>query len=166
VIGFPKHHDAVEPHSFMVTCSDTRIGIFTDIGATCEHLIRHFSQCHAAFLEANYDDDMLEQGRYPFYLKKRIRGGKGHLSNKQALELFINHKPAYMSHVLLAHLSKDNNDPHLAQQLFTQHAGQTHVSVASRYEESKVYCINPTPVVIEANTSLDYITGQFQFALN
>ncbi|TSD66495.1 MBL fold metallo-hydrolase [Inquilinus sp. KBS0705] len=166
VIGFPKHHDAVEPHSFMVTCGSTRIGVFTDIGATCEHLIRHFAQCHAAFLEANYDEEMMENGRYPFYLKRRIRGGKGHLSNKQALELFINHKPAYMSHVLLSHLSRDNNNPQLAQQLFEQHANGTHISVASRDVESAVYCINPAPVVIAPNTSLDQLTGQFQFALS
>jgi phosphoribosyl 1,2-cyclic phosphodiesterase len=49
VTAFPKHHDAVEPHSFMITDGDVRIGVFTDIGAPCEHLIRHFAQCHAAF---------------------------------------------------------------------------------------------------------------------
>ena len=166
VTAFPKHHDAVEPHSFMIADGDIRIGVFTDIGATCEHLIRHFAQCHAAFLEANYDEEMLEQGRYPFYLKRRIRGGKGHLSNKQALELFITHKPAFMSHVLLAHLSKDNNCPELAQQLFAQHAGETHVSVASRYEESPVYCINPVPSAVDTSIVLNQITGQFQFALS
>jgi phosphoribosyl 1,2-cyclic phosphodiesterase len=166
VTAFPKHHDAVEPHSFMIADGDTRIGVFTDIGATCEHLIRHFAQCHAAFLEANYDEEMLEQGRYPFYLKRRIRGGKGHLSNRQALELFITHKPDYMSHVLLAHLSKDNNCPELAQQLFAQHAGETHVSVASRYEESPVYCINPAPTVVDSSIVINQITGQFQFALS
>lgn len=166
VIAFPKLHDAAEPHSFIVSNGDIRIGVFTDIGAPCEHLIRHFAQCHAAFLEANYDDDMLEQGRYPFYLKRRIRGGKGHLSNKQALEMFITHKPDYMSHVLLAHLSKDNNDPILAQQLFAQHAGDTHVSVASRYQESAVYCIDPSPVVTGEANVMDQLTGQFQFVLS
>jgi len=166
ITAFPKHHDAVEPHSFMISNGDTRIGVFTDIGATCEHLIRHFSQCHAAFLEANYDEEMLEQGRYPYYLKRRIRGGKGHLSNTQALELFINHKPEYMSHVLLAHLSKDNNNPDLAQQLFAQHAGNTNVIVASRYGESEVYCIDPDPVVLKEVIPVNQITGQFQFVLS
>jgi phosphoribosyl 1,2-cyclic phosphodiesterase len=166
ITAFPKHHDAVEPHSFMISNGDTRIGVFTDIGATCEHLIRHFSQCHAAFLEANYDEEMLEQGRYPYYLKRRIRGGKGHLSNRQALELFIDHKPEYMSHVLLAHLSKDNNNPDLAQQLFAQHAGDTNVIVASRYGESEVYCIDPDPVVLKEVIPVNQITGQFQFVLS
>jgi hypothetical protein len=55
------------------------------------------------------------------------------LSNKQALDMFIEHKPSYMSHVLLAHLSKDNNCPDLALKMFAEHAGDTHVTVASRY---------------------------------
>ncbi|TWR30988.1 MBL fold metallo-hydrolase [Mucilaginibacter pallidiroseus] len=165
ITAFPKHHDAAEPTSFMIADGDTRIGVFTDIGATCEHLIKHFNQCHAVFLEANYDEQMLEQGRYPYYLKRRIRGGKGHLSNKQALDLFINHKPNYMSHVLLAHLSKDNNDPQLAQQLFAQHAGNTHVSVASRYVESEVYCINPGSSIAK-EVLPNFITGQLQFVLS
>jgi phosphoribosyl 1,2-cyclic phosphodiesterase len=166
ITAFPKHHDAVEPHSFMITDGDVRIGVFTDIGAPCEHLIRHFAQCHAAFLEANYDEEMLAAGRYPFYLKRRITGGKGHLSNRQALQLFIDHKPHYMSHLLLAHLSKDNNDPELALQLFLQHAGTTHVSVASRYTESEVYCIDPLGAVAASGIALIQITGQFQFALS
>jgi phosphoribosyl 1,2-cyclic phosphodiesterase len=149
VTAFPKFHDAAEPHSFIVACNEIKIGVFTDIGAPCEHLIKHFQQCHAAFLEANYDEQMLEQGRYPYYLKKRIRGGHGHLSNTQALELFKTHKPAYMSHLLLSHLSKDNNNPELVLNLFNQHAGDTKIIVASRHEESEVYYISQTipPVV-------------------
>lgn len=165
VMPFPKHHDAVEPHSFMISNGDTRIGVFTDIGAPCEHLIRHLAQCHAIFLEANYDEEMMEQGRYPFFLKRRIRGGKGHLSNKQALDMFIEHKPDYMSHVLLAHLSKDNNCPDLALKMFTEYAGNTHVCVASRNEESPVFVIDPLPRTPGESNLLNQITGQFQFAI-
>ncbi len=141
VMPFPKFHDASEPHSFMVSCGTVNIGVFTDIGSPCTHVVNHFRQCHAAFLEANYDEEMLEKGRYPFYLKKRISGGTGHLSNSQALDLFTTHRPAFMSHLLLSHLSKENNSPELVQTLFSAHAGQTHVVVASRYEESAVYAV-------------------------
>lgn len=141
VTAFPKFHDAAEPHSFLLSCNDIRIGVFTDIGAPCEHLVRHFQQCHAAFLETNYDEQMLERGHYPRYLKNRIRGGKGHLSNRQALELFKAHKPEFMSHLLLSHLSKDNNDPDMVQELFRQHAGQTEIIVASRFNETAVFQI-------------------------
>jgi phosphoribosyl 1,2-cyclic phosphodiesterase len=140
--AFPKFHDAKDPHSFVVSGNGINIGVFTDIGAPCKHVIEHFKQCHAAFLEANYDEDMLQNGRYPPHLKQRISGNEGHLSNKQALELFIAHRPAYMSHVLLSHLSKENNIPELAHELFSRHAGSTNVVVASRYKETDVYHIN------------------------
>lgn len=141
VTAFTKQHDASDPHSFIVSCQGITAGVFTDIGRVCDNLIHHFQQCHAVFLESNYDEDMLENGRYPVHLKNRIRGGQGHLSNRQALELFIQYKPPFMSHVLLSHLSKENNEPHLAAGLFEKHAGQTKVIVASRYAATAVYAI-------------------------
>jgi phosphoribosyl 1,2-cyclic phosphodiesterase len=139
---FPKVHDAAEPHSFMVSCGKIKVGVFTDLGVVCEQLSLHFKQCDAAFLEANYDEDMLNNGRYPYYLKKRISGGMGHLSNKQALELFISHRPASLSHLLLSHLSKDNNHPELVERLFNEHAQDTMIVVASREMETPVFIID------------------------
>ncbi|ARS34537.1 MBL fold metallo-hydrolase [Pontibacter actiniarum] len=141
VTAFVKRHDAADPHSFVVGYKGINVGVFTDIGAPCDNLIHHFQQCHAAFLEANYDEDLLERGRYPYYLKNRIRGGRGHLSNRQALALFAGYKPAFMSHLLLAHLSKDNNCPNLVRELFTAHADGTEITVASRFEETPVFRI-------------------------
>lgn len=141
VVPFSKFHDAADPYSFVVSGNGVNIGVFTDLGHCCENVVRNFKHCHAIFLEANYDEKMLDQGMYPYHLKKRIKGGRGHLSNAQALELFKLHKPAYMSHVLLSHLSKDNNCPILVKDLFTQHAGNTEVIVASRYNETEVFHI-------------------------
>jgi phosphoribosyl 1,2-cyclic phosphodiesterase len=141
VTAFPKFHDAAEPHSFIVSCNGVKVGVFTDIGAPCQHLIKNFKQCHAAFLEANYDENMLQGGSYPYHLKRRISGGRGHLSNTQALELFKTHKPLFMSHLLLSHLSKDNNCPVLARDMFLPHAGGTEIIVASRHEETPVYTV-------------------------
>lgn len=138
---FPKVHDAAEPHSFMVSCGEIKVGVFTDLGVVCEQLSLHFQQCDAAFLEANYDEEMLQNGSYPYYLKQRISGGEGHLSNKQALELFTNFRPAKLSHLLLAHLSKDNNNPELVEALFNEHAQETMIIVASRLMETPVFTI-------------------------
>lgn len=146
ITGFPKLHDACDPHSFIVSDHEVTIGVFTDIGAPCSHVTKHFQQCHAAFLESNYDEHMLETGRYPYHLKNRIRGGQGHLSNLQAMRLFIDHRPAFMSHLFLAHLSRDNNSPELARNMFTSVAGRTKVVVASRYHETEVYHIIPQDV--------------------
>jgi phosphoribosyl 1,2-cyclic phosphodiesterase len=156
VTAFPKQHDAIEPHSFVVEYAGVTIGVFTDIGIPCDNLARHFQKCHAAFLEANYDTSMLELGRYPIHLKNRIRGGQGHLSNGQALQFFREYKPAHMSHLLLSHLSQDNNSPELVKELFEAHANGVQVIIASRYQPSKVFLIeNPLapkyeePVVVE-----------------
>ncbi len=147
VTAFPKLHDAADPHSFVVDHEALRIGVFTDIGSPCKHVEDHFATCHAAFLETNYDEDMLAKGRYPFHLKKRISGTHGHLSNKQALDLFLAHRPSFMTHLLLSHLSQDNNRPEVAEELFRPHAGEVHVAVASRHNESPVYKITGQPWV-------------------
>jgi phosphoribosyl 1,2-cyclic phosphodiesterase len=142
ITAFAKTHDASDPYSFTIASPSVRIGVFTDLGMVCDNLIRHFSQCHAAFLEANYDEQLHENGRYPWPLKNRIRGGQGHLSNRQAFELFAEYRPAFMSHLLLAHLSQDNNRPELVQTLFEQQAQGTAVIIASRYNESEIYAVD------------------------
>ncbi len=154
VIPFFKSHDAADPYSFTVEFEDVRVGVFTDIGTVCEKLTSHFKKCHAAFLEANYDDEMLEKGPYPFYLKKRISSNHGHLSNAQALQLFLEHKSEFLSHVFLAHLSKENNSPELVQNLFEENAGEVNVMVANRYEESPVFHIGKNGVKMVADTKV------------
>ena len=155
ITAFPKLHDASEPHSFIVRCREITVGVFTDIGFPCENLIRYFKQCNAAFLEANYDDGMLDSGRYPFFLKQRIRGGNGHLSNRQALELFTTSRHSNMSHLFLSHLSKDNNCPHLLLELFRKSAGETQIVIAPRDRETEVYCIRPAENQDRISLALD-----------
>jgi phosphoribosyl 1,2-cyclic phosphodiesterase len=139
---FPKLHDASEPHSFTVSTNGVTVGVFTDIGMPCNHVTYHLNQCQAAFLEANYDEQMLENGRYPVFLKKRIRGMEGHLSNDQALDLFTTHRSPGMKLLVLSHLSAENNRPHLVHELFSRHANGTKIVVASRFEETEVFCIS------------------------
>jgi phosphoribosyl 1,2-cyclic phosphodiesterase len=147
ITAFPKRHDACDPYSFIIECNKTKVGVFTDIGAPCTNLTAHFKQCHAAFLETNYDEEMLDNGNYPYHLKKRIRGGMGHLSNKQALDVFTMHRPSFMTHIFLSHLSKNNNCPKLVEQLFNKYANGVKVIVASRYEETEVYAISDTTTI-------------------
>jgi phosphoribosyl 1,2-cyclic phosphodiesterase len=142
VTPFPKTHDASDPCSFVVSSPTVRIGVFTDLGVVCEQLIHHFCQCHAAFLETNYDEQLLDNGRYPHFLKNRIRGGFGHLSNRQALDLFVRHRPAFMSHLFPSHLSRDNNRPELVQALFDKEARGTKIVIASRDHETELYAID------------------------
>jgi len=142
ITPFSKQHDAVDPYSFVVSCDGARVGVFTDIGAPCAQVTYHFGRCDAVFLEANYDEEMLEQGSYPFHLKRRIRSSHGHLSNHQALQLFMQHRSAHLSHLFLSHLSQNNNCPQKAGDLFRNHCGPVQIVVASRHEESGVYAIH------------------------
>ena len=145
--AFQKRHDAADPYSFTIEGAGVKVGVLTDIGSVCEQVIQNFKQCHAVFLEANYDDVMLDEGNYPYYLKTRIRSEKGHLSNSQALDLFRNHRSESLHHVILSHLSKDNNCPIVVKDLFEKHAAQTKVTVASRFHETEVFNITANGVV-------------------
>lgn len=160
--AFTKKHDACDPHSFMVYNEENIcIGIFTDIGKACEQVVDHFKQCNAVFLESNYDEAMLASGNYPLFLKRRISGGNGHLSNNAALDLFCRHRSDKLSHLILSHLSKNNNHPGVVERIFTQHAGNTKIIVASRYAETAVFHIvsdkaegislQPAPRVVQLN---------------
>lgn len=141
VVPVAAVHDAIEPHNFLVRDAETCIGVFTDIGNATPEFIRHFRQCHAAFLESNYDVKMLEDGTYASALKQRIRGGKGHLSNLEALQVFLEHRPSFMTHLFLAHLSWNNNEPGIVRDLFSRVAGHTEIIIASRHRETPVYQI-------------------------
>ena len=146
ITAFYKNHDACDPTSFIVSSDTVKVGIFTDIGRVCKNLVTHFKQCHAAFLEANYDEDMLMNGHYPYYLKKRITGGNGHLSNMEALKLCLDHRPKFMSHLFLSHLSKENNCPDLVKTLFQKNFRNMEIVIASRYEATEVYNIVPSAI--------------------
>src|SRR4030095_6600139 len=137
ITPFIKSHDANDPHSFIVSNNREHVGVITDIGYACKHVIKHFKLCDAVFLESNYCEQMLENGSYPLHLKKRISSRKGHLSNDQALELFLKHKPENLQLLILSHLSQNNNHPEIVNKLFTQHAGGVKVVVASRHKETE-----------------------------
>lgn len=149
ITPFKKFHDACDPHSFIISDGAVTIGVFTDIGVACPQVIRYFRQCHAVFLESNYCPDMLRTGSYPPHLKKRISCDTGHLSNIQALELFTRYKTKRLNHLILSHLSQNNNRMELVSQLFSEQAGEVTITVASRYRETPVFCIDGANEEIE-----------------
>ena len=145
IMPFIKSHDANDPHSFIVSNNSVQVGVITDIGYACKHVIKHFKLCDAVFLESNYCEQMLENGSYPLHLKRRISSKKGHLSNDQALELFLKHKPESLQLLILSHLSQNNNHPDIVNKLFTQHAGVVKVVIASRHKETELFNIEGNP---------------------
>lgn len=111
---FSISHDAMDPAGFTVTANGTRIGIATDLGIATSMVKTHLKACSALILEANHDPVMLAEGSYPWPLKQRIKGRTGHLSNDDTLQLLKEILHDRLSHVILAHLSEQNNTPEKA----------------------------------------------------
>jgi phosphoribosyl 1,2-cyclic phosphodiesterase len=132
VKSFAKQHDAANPFSIVVETGSGNIGVITDCGMLCHSLVNHFQQCQVVFLESNYCPEMLDNGRYPKFLKHRIKGGLGHLSNRQAKELVISHRHPQLQHLILSHLSGNNNRPQLVSDTFSGFESDFKVTVASR----------------------------------
>lgn len=116
VLPVPVSHDAVEPAGFVVEYRGLRLGIVTDTGVVTELLLERLRGCHALFLEANHDLDMLRFGPYPEVLKQRIASRHGHLSNAQARQALERLVHPGLRHVVAMHLSRENNRPALVHQ--------------------------------------------------
>ncbi len=113
-----KSHDAAEPLLFCLYYKGKKISVITDAGYGCDNVIAALREAHIIFLESNYDEEMLRTGFYPAYLKKRIAGPSGHLSNVTAGSLIRDHASPYLEYIFLSHLSENNNTPSLALETF------------------------------------------------
>lgn len=116
-------HDAREPVQFVLSDGNARLGVLTDIGAPTAHVEATLSGCDALVLECNHDADMIWGGDYPKWLKERITGPFGHLSNLQAERLLGALDRSKLKHVLAAHLSAHNNRPELAREALARAMG-------------------------------------------
>ncbi|MBQ8307131.1 MAG: MBL fold metallo-hydrolase [Blautia sp.] len=114
VIPFQIPHDAAQPVGFRVENGSASVGIATDLGRYNEYIIDHLQKLDALLLESNHDVNMLQVGRYPYILKQRILGDRGHLSNENAGKLLCSLLHDSMKAILLGHLSKENNYEALA----------------------------------------------------
>ncbi len=114
ITPFAVVHDAIDPVGFTVADGRSRVGVVTDIGRPTSLVVESLKNCDAVVIESNHDRDMLFSGPYPAYLKQRISGGHGHLSNEQAASLLEEVMHEGLKHVLLAHLSEKNNTPEMA----------------------------------------------------
>jgi len=111
----PTPHDAANPCAFIVDDGHYRVGILTDLGHCFPALCAALADLDVAFLESNYDRDLLDRNPgYPEHLKSRIRGRHGHLENLESAEMVRDHASERLRILLLSHLSQDNNSPGIA----------------------------------------------------
>ncbi len=116
IMPFTVPHDAREP--LQLTCTDgaAKLGVLTDLGHATAHLLAHLADCDALLLECNHDTELLSQSAYPPFLKKRVGGRFGHLSNDAAAAIAQSVAHAGLKCLVAAHLSQQNNRPDLVQQ--------------------------------------------------
>jgi phosphoribosyl 1,2-cyclic phosphodiesterase len=135
----PTPHDSVDGVAFVVDDGKHRLGILTDLGHVFKNLQDIIGSLDAVLLESNYDPEMLAGGHYPEWLKTRIKGPGGHISNFEAAEILRSASSKRMKWVCLAHLSEDNNTPELALETHRRIlSNRWPLFVATRYETSDV----------------------------
>ena len=107
-------HDAANPVCYTFEADGKKAAMVTDLGMYDKSILDAVSDAEILYLESNHDVNMLMVGTYPYYLKQRILGERGHLSNDTAAKLLCEVLHPGLKHVILAHLSKENNLPELA----------------------------------------------------
>ncbi len=135
VTPFTVPHDAREP--LQLTCSQGlhKLGVLTDLGHATAHVARHLEHCNAIVLECNHDTELLDNSVYPTFLKKRVGGAYGHLSNTAAADIAANCQHADLYHIVAAHLSQENNRPELVRDCLGQVLGlNTDITIATATE--------------------------------
>ena len=111
ITPFEVPHDASQTVGFKIQNNGRKLVMATDLGHVTPRLRKKFDDADALILESNHDVQMLNDGKYPYFLKKRILGMQGHLSNEQSAEVLVNVISDKTKHILLAHISQDNNMP-------------------------------------------------------
>lgn len=111
---FSTSHDASNPVCYSIQSEGQKVGIATDLGKYDEYILSKLEASELLFIEANHDINMLMVGKYPYHLKQRILGDRGHLSNDTSADLISKLIHPKLKHILLAHLSKENNYEELA----------------------------------------------------
>ncbi len=127
-------HDALEPCQYRFGYGGRELGVLTDLGSLTPHVVEAYQECDALLLECNHEPELLAQGPYPASLKRRVGGNLGHLSNQQAATLLQHCNVDRLQHLVLSHLSEQNNTPEHALGRIHQvvEQGRERVRVASQ----------------------------------
>ena len=107
-------HDAAEPCGYNIYNENNKISIATDIGHMDNSILKKLEESKFLLLESNYEPEILKYAKYPYYLKRRISGPNGHLSNQEASDTIIKLLSTGVNNIMLGHLSKETNFPELA----------------------------------------------------
>lgn len=150
ICPFAISHDAVQPVAYRVNCGGKAVAVATDMGKYNDYIVSNLENLDALVIEANHDIRMLLAGTYPYYLKQRILGDRGHLSNEMSGRLINDILHDGIKHILLGHLSKENNYEELAYETVRSEialsdnqykADDFDITVAARDVNSVLFCV-------------------------
>jgi phosphoribosyl 1,2-cyclic phosphodiesterase len=144
VASFTIPHDAIDPVGYTVSTQGIKVAIATDLGYIPDSLRVHFRETDVLLLEANHDLEMLRVGPYPWSVKQRVMGRRGHLSNEVAAQFIRRDLDTRVSTLILGHISEHNNHPELVRKMgFDALKGRTlftQLVVAEPGSQSPVFC--------------------------
>lgn len=132
ITAFDVPHDSNDNAGYLIEFAGQKLTLATDVGMITDEVARYAGQANHLVIESNYDEEMLQNGRYPWYLKRRITSGTGHLSNRQAAEFLANSYHAELRTIWLCHLSGDNNNPLLAYNTMKEHLLEKGIEVGQQ----------------------------------
>jgi len=124
ITPFGVPHDASDCVGFLIEFETHKWVLATDLGHINETVAQYLRMANHLVIEANYDREMLIQGNYPIFLKKRIMSGIGHLSNEETATFLASNYDLHLQNIWLCHLSKENNHPELASKTVSLALGQ------------------------------------------
>jgi len=145
--AFPVSHDAPETIGFHICAGDKKITIVTDLGHICQTAAKYVRAANLLVIESNYDEQMLENGRYPYFLKARIRSDHGHLGNLQTMSFLADNITDNIDHICFAHLSKNNNTPEMVLQTLEKTFSEKGLTLNGRQRISILSRNEPTDLI-------------------
>jgi phosphoribosyl 1,2-cyclic phosphodiesterase len=145
--AFPVCHDAPETVGFHICAGEKNITIITDLGHICQTAALYIKAANLLVIESNYDEQMLVNGKYPHYLKERIKSDQGHLGNHQTSAFLADIISDNLSNICLAHLSKNNNSPEIVLKTLQQTFSEKGISLNSQQRISILNRDLPTDMI-------------------
>lgn len=144
ITAFDVPHDSIENVGYHIEFDQQTFVLITDIGRITDKIRQYASKANHLVIEANYDEYMLQAGKYPYYLKERISNGTGHLSNRLSAEFIASIYNDNLQNIWLCHLSQDNNHPELAFKTVEQtlHSNGINVGTNVRLEALSRYKVS------------------------
>ncbi|MDB5083684.1 MAG: metallohydrolase [Bacilli bacterium] len=143
---FEISHDCTDPVGFCFYEGSTKLTLATDLGYVSQRIMDTIQDSDAYILETNHDPEMVRVGRYPWHLKRRVLGDKGHLSNETAADALLEVMTKYTKHVYMAHQSKENNFPELAELTLNGKLKNSGIHVGEDIALNQTYRSRPTPL--------------------